>query len=196
MVLSTGNMPREGKIFGFNWRKQWLEPSQRHILDLPEVERDRALKKMAVDHIRKNPGKIPRLLMLKTLYFFSPFDWEVLGRADGVFNPWFFWVLLFAVFGLFNLDWKPAHLVPVSLMLYFFALSLVAYASPRLRLPVDPFFILFASAGWVASEKRLGNGKKTFILLLIVLISSIAGYINSDFIRDSFRAILVRAGIW
>ncbi len=196
MVLSTGNMPRQGKIFGFNWRKKWLDPSQRHILDLPEIERDKALKKMAVDHIKKHPGSIPRLLLLKTLYFFSPFDWEVLGRRDGVLNPWFFWVLLFAILGFFNLNWKPDHFVPAALILYFFALSLVTYASPRLRLPVDPFFILFASSGWVAAEKRLGSWRKTFILLSVVLVSSAAGYIYSDFIKDSCRFILVLAGIW
>lgn len=196
MVLSTGNMPREGKVFGFNLRKENLEPSQRYILDLPEIERDRALQKMAVEHIRKNPGKIPRLLLLKTLYFFSPFDWEVLGHEDGVFNPWFFWVLLFAIIGFFNLNWKPDHIVPAGLILYFFALSLVTYASPRLRLPVDPFFILFAATGWVAAEKRLGSWRKTFILLSVVLVSSAAGYIYSDFIKDSCRSILVLAWIW
>jgi len=196
MVLSLGNMPRQGKIFGFNWRKEWLEPSQRHILDLPEIERDRALKEMAVDHLKKHPGKIPRLLLLKSLYFFSPFDWEVLGHEDGVLNPWFFWVLLFAVFGLFSLSWKPDHFLPAGLLVYFFALSLVTYASPRLRLPVDPFFILFASAGWVAVQGLLDSRRKTSILLSVVLVSSAAGYIYSDFIKDSCRSILVLCGIW
>lgn len=196
MVLSTGNMPRQGKIFGFNWRKDWLEPSQRHILDLPEIERDRALKKMAVEHIKKHPEKIPRLLLLKSLYFFSPFDWEVLGHENGVFNPWFFWVLLFAIFGFFKLKWKPDYFLPAGLVVYFFVLSLVTYASPRLRLPVEPFFILLAATGWTEAEKRLGSCRKAFILLSVVLVSSAAGYIYSDAIKDSCRSILVLAGIW
>jgi len=196
MVLSSGNMPRQGKIFGFNWRKKWLEPSKRHILDLPEIQRDRALKKMAVDHLRKHPERIPRLLLLKTMYFFSLFDWEVLGHENGVFNPWFFWVLLFAMLGLFNLKWKQDHFLPAGAIIYLFALSLVAYASSRLRLPVDPFFILFASAGWLAAEKRLGSRWKALILLFVVLVSSAAGYIYSDLVKESCRSILVLAGIW
>ena len=122
--------------------------------------------------------------------------WEVLGHEDGVFNPWFFWVLLFAVFGLFSLNWKPDHFLPAGLLVYFFALSMVTYASPRLRLPVDPFFILFASAGWVAAQRRLESRGKTSILLSVVLVSSAAGYIYSDFIKDSCRSILVLCGIW
>ena len=196
MVLSSGNMPLQGKIFGFNWRKKWLEPSQRHILDLPELEKDSALKKMAVDHLRKHPEKIPRLLLLKTMYFFSLFDWEVLGREDGIFNPWFFWVLLFAIFGLFNLKWKQEHFLPAGLISYFLALSLVAYASSRLRLPVDPFFILFASAGWLAAEKQLESRRKTVILFSFVLVSSAAGYIYSDLVKESCRSVLALAGIW
>ncbi|MEA1996849.1 MAG: glycosyltransferase family 39 protein, partial [Gemmatimonadota bacterium] len=192
-VLYMSNLPREGKIFGWNLRPHDLEPGQRYILALPEVERDRALKKLAMDWWKDHPESIPRLTAYKFLYFWSPFDWEVMGRSEGVFNPWFVWVFLFALYGVFYAERKGELLPPLAVVLYFMAICTLSYGSPRLRLPAEPFLAIVAAGGWVAMEGRVKSGVKRNLVLLIVVITAAAGCLYSEWIKETCRKVLTWA---
>jgi len=195
-VLVTGNMPRNGKFFGFDLNRTTLGEEHAALLDLPELERDRALKELAIDHLAGNPDRFVGLLALKAAYFFSPFDWEMLNNPDGAFNPWFVWIVLFGIPGLFLIRWRwPTLLVPV-LIAYFTAISMVTYASPRLRMPIIPYLIVAAAAGWNALEKRLASGGKSLALFAIITLSCIAGYFYSTPLKNAASSLLASLGLW
>ena len=202
MVLATGNMPREGRIFGFDLRKHYLPAEKQHILDLPELEKNRELKKLALEVLADNPGKIPRLLLLKTAYFLSPFDWEILGKGDGTFNPWFFWVGIFSLVGIVSTGFrKPAAVLILAVIGYFLLLSLVTYGSPRLRLPVIPLFLIFAAQGWIAAfgkgiEKKLSFDKKQLLALVAILVLSVISVCYDKTVIDVSRSVLLSTGLW
>ena len=195
MVVAAGNRPSEGKIFGFDLTASQLRPEDRYILSLPEVQRDRALKALAWKEISNAPGKIPGLLLYKTLYFISPFDWEVLGHLNGVFNPWFLWALLFAPLGLAAGQADRNRWLLLWLLLYFYLISMATYASSRLRLPVEPVFIVYAAAGWSVVERKI-SGFRWWLALIFLALSTAAGYFYSVELKTAARTFLEAAGIW
>ncbi|MFH1069950.1 MAG: glycosyltransferase family 39 protein [Candidatus Glassbacteria bacterium] len=194
MVLYTGNFPLEGKLFGFNPQGAELSDDLKRAMDLPELERDKFLHEYTRKKILEDPWRAISLLRLKTLYFWSPFDWEVLGHSEGTLNAGYLWILLFAALALFSGGWR-GNLVPVLVVAYFFLLCLPTYGSPRLRLPIEPFLIALAASGWEWAEGRTSAGGR-FILLASVILSSVCGYAFGYQIKEFAAGILVRLGLW
>ena len=195
-ALYSGNLPKQDKLFGFNPRLDELDPSERYIFDLPEVEQDKALTRMAIDGLKKQPpAKVAKLFLLKFLFFWIPFDWEVLGNPKGIFNTWFFWVGIFFLYWLRHLRWREDYFFPCAIIVYFMLICLVTYGSPRLRLPVEPFLLLFAAAGWQTLESRSAGRLKNLIGIFI-LLSLIGGYHFGEEIKEAGRVIAVWLGIW
>jgi len=195
MVLYTGNFPLEGKLFGFNIQGAELDGDLKGVMDLPELERDKRLHEYAVNKILEDPWRAVRLLRLKALYFWSPFDWEVLGNSEGTLNAGYLWILLFAGLALFSGGWRGDNLLPVLVVAYFFLLCLPTYGSPRLRLPIEPFLIVLAASGWEWAEGRTAAGGR-YILLAFVIVSSVCGYAFGYQIKEFTADILVRLGLW
>ena len=196
MVLYTSQFPNEGKIFGNNLRDKDLQPSDRYILSLTEVDQDHALKNLAQRELRADPFRPLRLIPLKTAYFWSPFDWEVLGQPRGTIDAWYVWIMIFCGVWLFKgACRKPALFVPLSMIAYFYLLSLAAYGSSRMRLPVEPLLVMLAAEGWVGSEIRLGRKIKTLLFSLItvsILACSFYGYE----LKELTAGLLSRMNLW
>ncbi len=195
MVLATSVMPRNEKLFGFDLQKNYMAPRDRYILDLPELERNRALKNLALEHLVSHPEEIPRETLLKTLYFLSPFDWEIMGNLDGLFNPWFAWIAVLAAVGLATTGWSAGRALIAAVPFYFAAISFATYASPRLRLPIIPVLIVFAGVGWTRLEHRTTAKTRYLVTGLAVLLSA-AGYYYSPQVKAACRELFVWLGIW
>lgn len=195
MVLASSLMPREGKIFGFNLRPSDLDPEDRYIFELGELETNQALSRIAINHALQNLDQLPRQLLLKVLYFFSFFDWEILGNPNGVFNPWYFWVILLAVGGFACSSLNRSRNLALALVAYFFLLCMAAYGSPRLRLPVEIVLILYAGAGWEAIE-RITTLRVRLLLTAGIIAVSAAGYQYSAQLKSFFSGLMSSIGLW
>ncbi|MBN2288302.1 MAG: glycosyltransferase family 39 protein [Candidatus Glassbacteria bacterium] len=195
-VLYSGNMPRQGKIFGYNLREHELDPEERYILGLPEVEQDKALRRLAVEGLKKKPpAEWVRLFSLKLLFFWMPFDWEVLGHPEGIFNPWFFLVFLFALVWLSRLKWQEDYFYLAAIVVYFTLICLVAYGSPRMRLPIEPFLLVFAAAGWQELEPRW-PGRHKYLTGMVILAVLTAGRLCGEQLKEAARVLAGWLGIW
>jgi len=114
-----------------------------------EVERDRFWYRQGLAFIRTHPGTYLRLVGERFLRF-----WYFL-RPD--YNFWFMAVLPFFLAGLWRY-WRAGGFLLLSC---FAGLSLglfcfVLYGSTRFRLPLEPFFILFAAAFVQEGQQRWG----------------------------------------
>lgn len=195
MVLYSGNFPHQGKIFGRNLRESELPPEQRYILGLPEGERDLALAKLAKAKLKADPGRIPGLLALKAAYFWSPFDWEVLGDSQGRLNPWYLWLMVFALCWLPSARPRSELVLPLAFVGYSFLLCLAAYGSPRLRLPVEPVLLVLAAQGGLLLRDRLGRWGRLALALTVVLTLA-AGQHYGGQAKELGAAVLSGAGLW
>jgi 4-amino-4-deoxy-L-arabinose transferase-like glycosyltransferase len=154
LMLYASYNPPEG-VFGFNPKDNVTAAADR----LSEPEASAALARAAVDAIQASPGKALRLQALKVLYFWVPLDWEMLPLY-GAFNPTYafmaVWSLSYVALrrrrGSSPPTW-PAWL-PI---LYFFGMALLFFGTPRYRLPVEPLLALFAAAGLVTLDQRVGR---------------------------------------
>ena len=134
---------------------------------------------------------------MKFLYFFSPFDWEILG-GDGVFNFLYALTLPLALYGLWVVrarGWRLWLLAtPPAFLL---ALSLVLYGSPRLRLPVEPILTVLAAGGVVGIW---GKAEAHRPALTVMSILSLAGgftiYWFSAEAKVVSATILRGMGLW
>lgn len=196
MVIYTGNFPENDRMFGMNLRAHQLPPGKRYILDLPELERDRALKALAFERMKQDPVHVARMTVTKALFFWVPVDWEILGRGGGTFNPWFFWVAVFALIWLGREKKWRDWLVPLALVAYFFLISLAAYGSPRLRMPVEPFVILAAAGGWLVFERQVVSLPARAAVLAAVLISGVYGYVWGDQLKEFAAGAMSAIGLW
>ena len=192
-VAYSSYAPPEGRIFGVYTFDETVEAAMR----LPEAARSRELTDAAVSLILERPAELPKLLVLKFLYFFSPFDWEILG-GDGVFNFLYALTLPLALYGLWvarNRGWRPWLLaMPPAFLL---ALSLVLYGSPRLRLPVEPILAVLAGGGlvdmwWKAEERRTAF----MVMSGAALIGGFTIYMFSAEVKGVSATILQGIGLW
>jgi hypothetical protein len=169
MTLYGSYNPPQGWIFGILPRDSVTAAAEQ----LPEPEASAALVRATLGSIRAFPLKTLKLEGLKILYFWAPFDWEILPFY-GVFNPTYAFIVLWALMYLaFHfrresvLD-TAAEWLPI---LYLFGMALIFYGSPRFRLPAEPLLALFAAAQLVALDRRVGRG--TLMALVVATVSSV-----------------------
>jgi 4-amino-4-deoxy-L-arabinose transferase-like glycosyltransferase len=154
LMLYASYNPPEG-VFGLNPSDEVTAAAER----LSEPEASAALVRAAVDTIHNSPGKALRLEALKVLYFWVPLDWEILPFY-GAFNPPYAFIAIWSLFYL-ALRWPRETSLPTwpawLPILYFFGMALLFQGSPRYRLPVEPLLALFAAAGLVTLDRRVGR---------------------------------------
>ncbi|MFA4992213.1 MAG: glycosyltransferase family 39 protein [Candidatus Omnitrophota bacterium] len=119
----------------------------------PVLRSDFYIKK-TFEFIRRNPGKVFFLELRKVLYFWAPFDWEIVG------GRWFNFIYIaalpfFALGFILALKGFWANYPVLIPIIYFQAISLVFYGSPRFRLPVEPYIFILSIFGIVELLKRI-----------------------------------------
>jgi 4-amino-4-deoxy-L-arabinose transferase-like glycosyltransferase len=132
----------------------------RAAMGMSEPEQSRHFVSATARGLAAEPGRIPRLVVLKALYLAAPLDWEVLPIYGGV-NPTY--LLCAAWAGAFLLvlgGGRRAEAWPLWLPLaYVLLAAIVFYGSPRLRAPVDPLLAALAAGGIVELARRRGAGR-------------------------------------
>ena len=131
-VIYSSHNPPQGKIFGVYTRN---ETSRRIRSTLPEADQSRAFLAETARHLREHPETLPRVMILKVVYFVSPIDWETIP-GSGVVNFSFLFGAPFALAGLWRArgyGW-PSDLL-ITMLAGFLLMALLTYGSPRLRLP-------------------------------------------------------------
>lgn len=108
------------------------------------AERSSLLFSKGIEFIKQNPAKFFSLQFQKILYFWAPFDWEIIG--DKWFNILYVLMAPFFIGGFFLAFKEFRKFYPILLpILYFQIVSLVFYGSPRFRLPVEPFLFILSA---------------------------------------------------
>ncbi len=196
MVLYIGNYPPGGHGFGMNLRPQDLPPEDRYIYDLPELQFDQAMRRMAIQKLRQDPAGAAYMFVRKALFFWVPVDWEILGHNDGIVNPWYVWLILLTLPWLFSpRGWKE-YLVPLGVAFYFFLICLATYGSPRLRLPVEPLMMPLAAEGWLRLEQTLNRQLLWLGLPVLMLLSGVAAMVWGGAIKEFLAGIISAVGLW
>ncbi|MFC1624677.1 ArnT family glycosyltransferase [Candidatus Omnitrophota bacterium] len=114
--------------------------------------------KKTLDFIINNPKRVIILEVKKFVYFWAPFDWEIVGGRW--FNFIYAALLPFFVLGLFLTSRMYKRFYPIlAPIIYFQVMSLVFYGSPRFRLPIEPYIFIVSIVGlielWKWARTRL-----------------------------------------
>jgi 4-amino-4-deoxy-L-arabinose transferase-like glycosyltransferase len=190
--LYSSYCPPEGKLFGFTSDDNIVKLSRKLN---NEVEQSRFLLKETLNFIRHNLHKIPRLELLKFMFFWSVFDWEIIG--SGIYNFFFGFMLPFFLWAfLVNIKkWQQYFLLYISI-LYFQIITLLFYGSPRFRIQCEPFIIIFAATGIMHFFQKSSKRIITSVIFIMFLLADMAGYFYSPILKDSVKWIFVKIGLW
>jgi hypothetical protein len=158
ITLYSSWFPTDGTVFG-------VFPDDsvtRAAVGLTEPEQSRHFASATARGLAEDPGRIPRLLVLKALYLVAPLDWEVLPLYGAV-NPGYLLAALWAAAFLLRLGaGRRAAAWPLWLPLVYVGLAaLVFYGSPRLRAPTDPLLAALAAGAIVELARRRGRRSAT-----------------------------------
>lgn len=191
-VLYLSYRPPDGKIFGMYPVDDITLAANR----LPEAEASQRLAAEAIRYAASHPEDLPRLTALKLLFLVSPFDWEILG-GDGVFNFTYAFALPFGIAGMWfaRRSSYPLRLfgAPIATML---VMSLMLYGSPRLRLPIEPFLLIFAALGLAEVIRRASNRRLVVSGLVVFLSLNVLLYAYSGEVKAASAAALRSLGLW
>lgn len=134
-----------GGIFGMNAAADDPVVIEANKISSPVARSDFLIKK-TLEFIADNPSKVLLLEFKKILYFWAPFDWEIVGGRW--FNFVYAAMLPFVALG-FIMAFKQFGINhPILLpIIYFQIMTLIFYGSPRFRLPVEPYLFILAAVG-------------------------------------------------
>jgi 4-amino-4-deoxy-L-arabinose transferase-like glycosyltransferase len=190
--LYSSYFPKDGKIFGLTAQDDVVQKAN---LFKSEAEQNNFLLKETFKFIKNNPVKVLRLELLKVLYFWSPFDWEIIGY--GIYNFIYGFIIPFFICGIFITFKRSKELLPVYLpIIYSFLIALITYGSPRLRLPIEPFLIILGAAA-INHLYNKAIRKKLFITSVLILFSfNFLFFIYSENLKIFTKSIIKFLGLW
>ncbi len=164
---------------------------------LTEVEQSAYFTDRTVAGVLADPLRVPRLVLLKLVYFWVPLDWELLP-TPGMVNPTYLFVLLWALIGFLvaREGLRLSEHWPLWLpVVYTLAMALVFYGSPRMRAPVEPLLTLAAAGGLVAWHQT--RGARAAIFALTVSAAAVAAVsILVAPLKGLALGVLRGVGIW
>jgi hypothetical protein len=184
--------PPQGKYFGFYPDDEVFVQSESIA---SEVERSRFLMAEAIKFFKEHPERIPKLEDLKLLFFWSPFDWEIIG--GGLYNPIYGMIFPLFLIGMILSLKRPHQEMVISLFLpiaYFQLIGLIFYGSPRVRLLIEPFLILFASfAVWSWIQK---SPQRSLPIFAVWILINLALFLYSPDVKTGAAQFLHLVGLW
>ncbi len=188
-VFYTSYHPKEGKFFGYNVKDAVTDSADQLT---SETKRNDYFYRRTVEDIRKNPRGTLRLEILKFLYFWVPFDWEILGKGRYHFVYAFVFPMIFL--GIF---WaKGRRLFLLTPLFYFLGMSLIFYGSPRFRLPVEPFLMILGAFGLVELFRRLPRRSLGWIFTATLLTANAGVAVFQDPLKRVLMHSLHGWGLW
>lgn len=189
--------PPEGKRFGFSTvdqtKKRWEEINFRS-----EIEGSKFLVNENLKFIRENPLKVIKLTILKIAFMWSPFDWEILG-GNGTYNFSYGFIIPFIIAGIIiTIKYRIFYsLILYMPIIYSQGIGVAFDASPRYRLPIEPFLIIIASAGIIYVYERFIKHRMLVLgAMLGFLMINFAMFLFSDSIKAFARSGFHILGLW
>ena len=151
-----------------------------------EVERDRYWRAQGWTHIRSDSGRYLRYSAERFLRF-----WYFLRPG---YNVWFMIVLPLFLAGAIRLGGRPEfRLIAIYIMLSVFLHTFVLYGSTRFRLPLEPFFLVFAGA--FVSQLAHKTRKAAVLWVGAIVALNILGYAIQDPLRSAVLSVLLAGNL-
>lgn len=118
---------------------------------MSEVQKDKLYRKYVKEFFLKNYPRLPKIFLKKLLVQWDPFLTDYFSpRRERKYNPWYAIVLIFSLFGMVKAiksKLNPRTALLFLLFLYTSVIAMVFAGDPRFRYPVEPYLVIFASAG-------------------------------------------------
>jgi len=148
ITIYSSYILEEGQSYGYLTHNE----DTRLAGTLPTIgEKNDYLIDKTISFIRENPGKTLSREFQKLLFTICPIDWAIIAPGDdtGAYNVFFASYFPLTLLGFwFSFRFKSEQkLFIVYFVFSYILVLLIFYSSPRLRIVIEPFFILLAIYG-------------------------------------------------
>ncbi len=188
--------PYQGKIFGI---RSSDDPVIREAMTISSYDhRKKFLVDATCNFVRSNPWQVLKIEMLKILYLWSPFDWEILGNGQGRYNFGYMFIIPFCFAGLYYMvrNWISIYALFFLPIVYFQLLHVIYFALPRFRMPFEPFLIIAGSYA-IRSLYEKSRNKQIFLIALgIYAAAQVSLFIFSSEVKIFFRVLCQALHVW
>lgn len=194
-VVYSSYLPPEGKLFGRSAEDETVAYAE---AALSEPEASRFLVQKTIDHLVKHPQAIPTLVVQKLGFFVVPFDWELFGVGEGIWNATYAFILPFALMGM----WLSRRRAGAARWLwlvfgYFVVMAVVLYGSPRFRLPVEPCLLIWAGVGLEWLLRRCADRRLQVVGLAGAYLAVNVGLMGvSQPLKHRMADVARQVGLW
>lgn len=192
MNIYQGIRPVEGKIFGLGARDK---VAQEAALIENEAQKSNFYVREAFRAYFEDPARAFKLIIMRYLFFLSPIDWEIMGGE--VINYHFVFILPFAMAGFVIALARRKDILFLSLIsAYYFGLVLIFQATPRYRLPIDGYLIMF---GCYAAAYIITNSRRRLLTISVIaayFLFTYSLYFYSIDTKIFLRSVMERLNLW
>ncbi len=124
----------------------WYSPEWREIAKLPPIQADREYRRQSLEFIRENPGTVLHLMKLRFLHFWRlyPITKSKLRRTVAMLSSGILLPLCWVGIILSLPHWRKTFVL-LALIACFNLVHLIFLSMLRYRVPIDPFFLIFAA---------------------------------------------------
>lgn len=186
--------PREGKLYGLTPVDETMTTA-RALYTRDENQGSAFLIAKTARLFREQPGEILRQLVLKVVFFVTPFDWEILGYR--VYNLGYSLMIPWAIAGLWLARRRRLAVGSlVAMLAYYSVLTLLTYGSPRLRLPLEPALLTFAAVACVAFVQRVGRWAIALPTLGGWCVVNLLVWLYATNVHGTFKEFFIAVGMW
>ncbi|MCK4463288.1 MAG: hypothetical protein KAU58_03150, partial [Candidatus Omnitrophica bacterium] len=187
--------PKDGKIFGV----ANPDETSKEILKNPsEVEQNKLFMQAAIESIKKDPIQALKYIGLKNMYFWSIFDWEILG-LEGIYNFSTAFIIPFFFFGacwlLFLKDKRPFIFLLLPII-YIYVMSIIFMGLPRNRYTIEQFMIIIASFCMMRLFEIFKQKGIYVSSVLCWLGFNVYLFINFSATKEWFKLFFERINLW
>jgi 4-amino-4-deoxy-L-arabinose transferase-like glycosyltransferase len=191
-VFYSSYNPPQGKILGVYTSDETVTYARTNF---SEAEASRFLFRKTIKQIAEEPTILWYLSFLKLAYFVSPFDWELSG-GKGTYNFSYAFIFPFVLGGIYLCLREKRGQILLLPIVHSVFVSLLFYGSPRLRLSVEPFFIIFsASILHLFFDNPRQNVMAVSMILMFYLMNVVFYFFSND-VKILAAGLLRGFGLW
>lgn len=160
-----------------------------------ETERNAFFVEEALKIYKNRPLFALKMMLLRLLFFWNIIDWEILG--GDIINYQYLFIFPFFIFGAIqSLQKRKDIFMPLGMILAFTSLALLFPGTPRYRMPVDGYIIIFASYGIyefiMKRDRKMAAGTLVFAYWSLCFLI----YLYSEPVKYAMKGLLRYLCLW
>lgn len=184
--------PIREKIFGMIPSDENIERASRMT---NEAERDSFLFSKAIEKIIREPVKAMKFAVMRSLFYWGFFDWEVQSGKE--YNYLYAFILPFFILScVSSLKKVEASRILFVIIAYFFLPLILSQGTVRYRLPIDGYIFILGAYSMVDLYEKSKNRWAFIGIVTAYFMFNYIMFLKSETAKEAVKYLMRQMGLW